>query len=90
VCSLSVFLLPPPPQTKPKQTTQSTIIHTSLLRVLTPDQLTPDTTASIAAACERWTQRLAGRRLVVPAAWWVSEAEFSTIQGERVPLRFGC
>uniref|UniRef100_A0A383VDX6 Uncharacterized protein n=1 Tax=Tetradesmus obliquus TaxID=3088 RepID=A0A383VDX6_TETOB len=42
--------------------------------------------ANISAACERWTQQLQGMRLAVSSLWWVCEEEFSSIQGQRLPL----
>lgn len=90
---------------------QSSIIHTSLFRILgTPassadgvgrpsQQQTSQQEASaagtplsgaaiqsISAACERWTQQLRGTLLAVSSLWWVAEEEFSSIQGQRLPL----
>ncbi|WIA23749.1 hypothetical protein OEZ85_000427 [Tetradesmus obliquus] len=90
---------------------QSSIIHTSLFRILGTPASSPDGAGrpsqqqtseqevsaagaplsdaaiqSISAACERWTQQLRGTRLAVSSLWWVAEEEFSSIQGQRLPL----
>lgn len=49
-------------------------------------QLSDAAVASISAACERWTQQLQGTQLAVSSLWWVCEEEFSSIQGQRLPL----
>lgn len=68
---------------------QASIIHTSLLRLLSDEQLSGETVKAVAELCARWTQKLRGKVLVPSATWWVDEHEFSTIVGDRVRIRFG-
>ena len=76
---------------------QATIIHTSLARIVTPEALPSDVVQRIAAAAEKWTQVVRGQQqqqqqqqvvFVPDHAWWVIEEEFSTVVGNRVPMRF--
>uniref|UniRef100_A0A7R9VQP7 Uncharacterized protein n=1 Tax=Chlamydomonas euryale TaxID=1486919 RepID=A0A7R9VQP7_9CHLO len=70
-------------------TKQARIIHSSLLRVLSDEQLSSDDVRKVNDVCERWTAKLRGRCVSPPLAWWVNETEFSTIVGDRtlMPLR---
>lgn len=67
---------------------QPSIIHTSLLRVLTPEQLSEDTKATIHAACAQFTQQLRGMRWTPGRAWLVHETLFSCIEGPRTAFSF--
>jgi hypothetical protein len=70
-------------------TWQPNIIHTSLLRILTPVNLDDYTRQLIADKCHEWTTRLQGRSWTPKHMWMVYETEFTTIAGERnvVPFR---
>ena len=48
---------------------QAQILHSTLLRVLTPVQLPPDVIAAIQRECQQWTQKLRGTRLCLTKAW---------------------
>jgi hypothetical protein len=68
---------------------QSDIVHSTLFRLLsTPGgaPLTAPAAAALEAACERATAALRGTRLTVRLLWWVEEQEFSSIEGDRLPL----
>ncbi len=67
---------------------QSTIIHTSLCRLLTAEQMSVAHVAAVQAVCDSWTAQLRGRRYVPEQLWWVLEREFATVVGQRTPLRF--
>ncbi|KXZ42060.1 hypothetical protein GPECTOR_213g430 [Gonium pectorale] len=69
----------------------ASIIHSSLLRIVSPEPLGPPAVAAIASACERWTARLRGATYSPASMWFVREAEFSTVVGEReiMPLADG-
>lgn len=68
---------------------QSTIVHASIARVLTPEKLTPEALAAVRAVCERWTQKLAGARFSPPALHHIQETTFTTVEGPRLALPFG-
>lgn len=65
---------------------QSTIIHSSLLRILSPTPLGAEAVSAISAACERWTEKLRGKLYSPRTLWFIREMEFSTINGEREVL----
>jgi hypothetical protein len=67
---------------------QPNIIHTSLARVASPGQLTPELRKQVDALCCSWTERLRGQQLSCSNAWFVFEQEFSTIQGDKHVLPF--
>ena len=48
---------------------QAAILHSTLLRILTPRQLEPDVIAAIQEQCQRWTQQLRGTTLSITRAW---------------------
>ncbi|KIZ03842.1 hypothetical protein MNEG_4120 [Monoraphidium neglectum] len=54
------------------------------MRVLTARQLPRAAAEAIRSECERWTQKLRGTRATPLAFWYVNEAQFSTVQGERM------
>ncbi len=64
-------------------------MHTSLLRVVGATQLEPEAVERINQTCAHFTQLLRGRRYAVRSTWWIDEAEFSTIVGERHVVPFG-
>ncbi|BDA42804.1 hypothetical protein COCOBI_03-6970 [Coccomyxa sp. Obi] len=68
---------------------QANIIHTTLLRILSPVQLPPASRATIQKECDQWTERLRGTRLSFRKAWYVIETVFSTIEGDQVEVVFG-
>ena len=67
---------------------QATIIHTSLIRVVSDEQIGSETVSVVDEVCARWTQKLRGKRMVPEATWWVYEHEFSTIFGDKVHMKF--
>ncbi|KAG2494072.1 hypothetical protein HYH03_007715 [Edaphochlamys debaryana] len=67
-------------------TKQASIIHSSLLRIVTPHPLGAAAVEAVSAACERWTERLRGTLYKPKTLWFIREAEFSTITGEREVL----
>ncbi|CAL8467549.1 g7087 [Coccomyxa elongata] len=68
---------------------QTNIIHTTLLRILSPEQLPPASIAAIQNECIQWTERLRGTRLSIKKAWYIIENVFSTIEGEQTEIVFG-
>jgi hypothetical protein len=64
-------------------TSQATIVHTSLFRVLTPQQLPRDTISAISQECDRLTAQLRGTTWQPSRVWYVNEREFSTIIGDK-------
>lgn len=54
----------------PKQ--QTNTMHMSLLRILTPQQLTKDDTWWLEGELEKWTEPLKGRTFVVDQLWYGS------------------
>lgn len=69
-------------------TTQSTIIHMSVGRVLTPRPLGAEAVAAAARACDAWTDRLAGRAWTAAGVTHVQENIFTTVEGPTVFLPF--
>ena len=51
-------------------TKQTNIVHSSLMRILTPEQLSPATRHAIQEKCREWTEQLHGTQLHLPEAWW--------------------
>ncbi|GLC33614.1 hypothetical protein PLESTM_000092000 [Pleodorina starrii] len=70
-------------------TKQATIIHSSLLRVMSPGPLGREAVAAISEACRRWTAKLRGTRYSPRTLWFIRETEFSTIEGDREVLTLG-
>lgn len=68
---------------------QATIVHSSLLRIMTAKPLGPDAVAAVSEACRRWTAKLRGTRYSPRTLWFIREAEFSTIEGDREVLMLG-
>ena len=50
-------------------TKQNTIMHCTLLRYLTPQELPQDVLQHVHNICSAWTDRLQGRRIHVNALW---------------------
>ncbi len=50
-------------------TKQTNIVHSSLMRILTPEQLSPATRQAIQQKCQDWTEQLRGTQLHLPEAW---------------------
>lgn len=67
---------------------QSTILHSSIARVLTPSQLRLSEISSVQAACDAWTQRVKGMEIEVDSLYHVYEEKFTTVIGraERLPF----
>ena len=45
-------------------------MHSSLLRILTPEQLSKATISAIDQYCQQWTGKLRGTQLALPEAWY--------------------
>ncbi|PRW57675.1 hypothetical protein C2E21_3465 isoform B [Chlorella sorokiniana] len=67
---------------------QSTIVHASIARVLTPSQLSKEHIAAVQEVCDRWTSRLRGQRFDPDRISFIQEHTFTTVEGPRVPLPF--
>eukprot|EP01025_Chloroclados_australasicus_P034078 TRINITY_DN348_c0_g1_i5.p1 TRINITY_DN348_c0_g1~~TRINITY_DN348_c0_g1_i5.p1 ORF type:complete len:334 (-),score=25.96 TRINITY_DN348_c0_g1_i5:483-1484(-) len=67
---------------------QSQIIHTSLLRILTANQLDDDIIGKIDKICKQWTRENRGLSLIPHKLWYVHERSFSTIKGDRFVFPF--
>ena len=52
-------------------TKQTNIVHSSLMRILSPQQLETATRQAIDRKCQEWTDRLCGTQLQLPEAWCV-------------------
>jgi len=65
-----------------------TILHTTLLRVLTPEQLTLPQLEHIQELCEKHTRALAGIEVRPQQTWMVMEKEFGTLEGEKITMPF--
>ncbi|KAG2446741.1 hypothetical protein HYH02_008302 [Chlamydomonas schloesseri] len=70
-------------------TKQATIIHSSLLRIVSSTPLGKEAVAAISESCKNWTARLRGTRYSPRHLWFIREHEFSTISGEREVLALG-
>ncbi|KAK9817064.1 hypothetical protein WJX72_009004 [[Myrmecia] bisecta] len=68
-------------------TKQTSTMHVSLLRVLTPQQLSPDVIRDIQEACDTWTERLRGRTFTLDRLWHIREHIFAAVTGKRVEIR---
>ena len=44
-------------------------MHSSLLRILTPEQLSKGAIFAINQVCQQWTDKLRGTQLSLPEAW---------------------
>jgi hypothetical protein len=62
---------------------QVQIIHTSLLRITTPEPLPAAVAASVTAVCKEVTNELRGKRFSPRNLWFIFESTFSTIEGTR-------
>ena len=68
---------------------QTTIIHTSLLRILTPEQLSSERREAISAHCAQLTAKLRGRRLACRRLWYIAPEEtYATVQGQTQEYSF--
>ena len=68
-------------------TRQAAIIHTSLLRVISDEQLNSESIMALQRVCESWSIKLKGRKMVPETMWWIYESEFSSIFGDKISLR---
>lgn len=71
-----------------KPTSQAKIIHTSLLRVLSPDAIDKSTISSITSICDDWSARWKNKVFNPRETWFVYEETFSIINGPRVGMPF--
>lgn len=67
---------------------QPTIVHASIARLLSPQQLTREQIDRIQAVCDAWSERLRGLRFSVERGYHIQEHTFTTVEGPRVPLPF--
>eukprot|EP00887_Chlorella_sp_A99_P003675 scaffold7.g3675.t1 len=80
---------------------QSTIIHASIARLVSPTPLPREAIARVQAACDRWSARLKGMRFDPPGAhfccparlglsvlYHIRERQFTTVEGPRIALPF--
>jgi len=66
---------------------QPDILHSTLVRVLTAEQMGEPARADVAAFCERATAELRGQTLHVRDLWYVQEFLYSCIEGETTRVR---
>lgn len=67
---------------------QSTIVHASIARLLTPKQLTREQIDRVQAVCDAWSERLRGMRFDPDRLYHIQERTFTTVEGPRIPLPF--
>lgn len=67
---------------------QSTIFHASLARIVSPEELSPQTVARVQAVCDGWSERLRGMEFRASALHHVIEEVFTTVEGPVVRLPF--
>lgn len=67
---------------------QSTILHSSIARVLSPSQLSPEEISTVQVACDIWTEKVKGMEIEVDSLYHVYEEQFTTVIGpaERLPF----
>lgn len=68
---------------------QSSIIHTSLSRVVSKDgsdlpPLDSPAVKRIQSVCDKWTEKLRGKTFTPSAFWFIFETTFSTIEGPMI------
>ncbi|KAL4441797.1 hypothetical protein ABPG77_003713 [Micractinium sp. CCAP 211/92] len=73
---------------------QPTIVHASIARLLSADQLSREQIDRIQAVCDKWTEQLRGIRFSPDQCYHIQaralgcENTFTTVEGPRVPLPF--
>lgn len=67
-------------------TKQASIIHTSLVRVVSAKQLPQATKQAVLALCKRWTGKLKGTLYSPDNLWLLREVQYTTLLGEREVL----
>lgn len=67
---------------------QSTIIHSSLARCLTPRQLMEDEIERVQEACDAWSEMVRGMEFHPEHVYHIQEETFTTVEGPRVRLPF--
>lgn len=68
---------------------QSTIVHASLARLLTPRQLTVEEVQRVQRACDIWTERVKGLLFHPKCLYHIREQTFTTVEGPRIRLPLG-
>ncbi|EFJ45201.1 hypothetical protein VOLCADRAFT_106011 [Volvox carteri f. nagariensis] len=68
---------------------KATIIHSSLLRIVSSRPLGPAAVDAVSEACRHWTAKLRGTLYTPRTLWFIREMEFSTIEGDREVLTLG-
>ncbi|CAL5222478.1 g4850 [Coccomyxa viridis] len=63
-------------------TKQTNIVHSSLMRILTPEQLSLATRQAIQQRCQDWTEHMRGTQLNLPEAWYIVEEDYANIRGK--------
>jgi hypothetical protein len=67
---------------------QSTIVHASLARCLTPRQLTQDEIRRVQESCDAWSEKVRGMKFHPEHIYHIQEETFTTVEGPRVRLPF--
>lgn len=67
---------------------QSSILHTSMLRLLSEQPLDEYIRQKIVDTCDRWTEKVKGSEWEAGKMWYVLESEFSTLAGSREDMPF--
>ena len=71
---------------------QTSTAHCTLARILPnagDEQLSDRELKQIDQLLTKWTKRLRGAKMTCPKAWYVREQRFSSVDGDKVRLRFG-
>ncbi|GAB4818250.1 hypothetical protein N2152v2_005296 [Parachlorella kessleri] len=68
--------------------TQSSIMHASIGRILSTEQLTVAEIERVQAACDRWSEQLRGMQFDPEVLYHICERTFTTVEGPRIPLPF--
>lgn len=71
-----------------KPTPQSNIIHSSVIRVLSPEAIDSSVIRKIANICEEWSALWKGTVYHPHKAWYVYEETFGIVIGPRVSMPF--
>lgn len=69
-------------------TTQSSIMHASIARIVSTTQLTAEQLEHTQAVCDKWSTRLKGMQFNPEALYHICENTFTTVEGPKVALPF--
>ncbi|KAL4434020.1 hypothetical protein ABPG75_000461 [Micractinium tetrahymenae] len=67
---------------------QPTIVHASIARLLSAEQLSREQIDRIQAVCNKWSERLRCMRFSLERCYHIQENTFTTVEGPRVLLPF--